>query len=645
MALSRRTGQRFQASIWPGFVDVMTALVLVLMFVLTIFMVVQFVLRETITGQETELDDLSVQIISLADALGLEQQRSSRLEGDVARLDSTLDQARDQASQRMALIASLTARTNEQTAELERQRAQVTSFEAQVASLLSQRDAARGEGAALSEQLAAVDAKRAKLLTDQEALQLALAKARDEIDVQVEAARLAAARKDALRALIADLRNRSAAKDVSLTDALARLDGEVMRSGDLEGRLATVQGQLSETEKMRLAELAAAQVLDKALMDVLAQLEGEAAQSADLQSRLSAAEGQFSDADKARLAEIAAAQALRERLAGVEAELSDEEAARLADAAAAEALRARLKNADAELTAMTLVLEEQRKRAEDTLTLLAAAEVAKGASELDAQAQLSAAEERAALLAVAQKSLSEQEAQTIEGQRKLALLNQQVAALRSQLGGLQSLLDASAAKDVQSNVQLQALGSQLNTALARVAAEEKRRRQLEEVERIRLQAEAKDLERYKSEFFGQLRDLLGNEEGVRIVGDRFVFSSEVLFQTGDVELLGEGRAQIARIAAILKRVSADIPPEIDWVIRVDGHTDNQPLSGFGRYRNNWELSQGRALSVVRYMSEGLGIAPNRLAANGFGEYQPINPADTPEARAQNRRIELKFTER
>jgi len=217
--------------------------------------------------------------------------------------------------------------------------------------------------------------------------------------------------------------------------------------------------------------------------------------------------------------------------------------------------------------------------------------------------------------------------------------------LRSQLGGLQSLLDDSAAKDAQSNVQLQALGSQLNTALARVAAEEKRRRQLEEAERIRLQAEAKDLERYKSDFFGQLRDLLGNEPGVRIVGDRFVFSSEVLFQTGDVELLGEGRAQIARIAKILKRVSADIPPEIDWVIRVDGHTDNQPLSGFGRYRNNWELSQGRALSVVRYMSEELGIAPNRLAANGFGEYQPINPADTPEAWAQNRRIELKFTER
>jgi len=599
MALSRRTGNRFQASIWPGFVDAMTALLLVLMFVLTIFMVVQFVLRETITGQESELDDLNLQIIGLADALGLSQQRAAGLEDDVVRLDSSLATARSEAETRLALIASLTAQSNAQSTELQQQRAAITGFEAQVASLLAERDAARGEGEALTQQLADADAVRSQLISDQEALQLALAKARDEIDVQVETARLAAARKEALQALIANLRSQATARDETLADVLARLDGETVRGADLEARLAIAEGQISEVEKARLAEVAAAEIL-------------------------------------------------RERLAGVEAALSEEEVARLADAAAAEMLRERLENADTELTAMTLALEEQRKRAEETLTLLAAAEAAKDASEQDAQdakVQLSAAEERAALLAVAQKALSEQEALTLDEQRKLALLNEQVAALRAQLGGLQLLLDDSAARDAQSDVQLQALGSQLNTALARVAAEEKRRRKLEEAERIRLEAETKDLARYKSEFFGQLRDLLGREEGVRIVGDRFVFSSEVLFQTGDAELSAEGRAQIARIAAILKRVSDDIPPEIDWVIRVDGHTDNQPLSGFGRYRDNWELSQGRALSVVRYMADGLGIPPNRLAANGFGEYQPINPADTPAAWAQNRRIELKFTER
>ncbi len=596
MALSRRNGQRFQASIWPGFVDAMTALLLVLMFVLTIFMVVQFVLRETITGQETELDDLSAQIISLADTLGLEQQRAAQLEDNVARLDSTLTDARSEAETQLALIASLTAQTNAQADELGQQRASISSFEAQVASLLVERDTARGKGDALTQKLTEADAERIKLISDQEALQLALAQVRGEIDVQVEAARLAAARRDALQALVADLRNQAVAQDETLADALARLDGETTHTSDLETRLARTEAELSETERVRLAQVAAAKVL-------------------------------------------------RARLQGAEAALSEEEVARLADAAAAQALRKRLKNADTELTAMTLALEEQRKRAEKTLTFLAAAEVARGMLERDAKGQLSDAEEQAALLATARMALSEQEAQTEDGQRKLALLNQQVAALRSQLGSLQTLLDDSAARDAQSDVQLQALGSQLNTALARVAAEEKRRRKLEEAERKRLEAKAQDLEGYRSEFFGQLRELLGTQEGVRIVGDRFVFSSEVLFRTGAVELLPEGKVQIAQIAAILRQVGDKIPPEINWVIRVDGHTDNQPLSGFGRYRDNWELSQARALSVVRYMSEELGIAPNRMAANGFGEYQPIDPADTPAARAQNRRIELKFTER
>lgn len=335
MALSRRTGQRFQASIWPGFVDAMTALLLVLMFVLTIFMVVQFVLRETITGQETELDDLSSQIIGLADALGLSQQRAAGLEDDVVRLDNSLAMARSEAETRLALIASLTAQSDAQGLELQQQRASITGFEAQVASLLAERDAARGEGEVLTQRLADADAVRGQLISDQEALQLALAKAREEIDVQVETARLAAARKDALQALIADLRSQATARDETLADVLVRLDGEATRGTDLETRLATAEGQISEAEKARLIEVASAEIL-------------------------------------------------RERLAGVEATLSEEEATRLADAAAAKALRERLKNADTELTAMTLALEEQRKRAAETLTLLAAADAAKGALEQDA---------------------------------------------------------------------------------------------------------------------------------------------------------------------------------------------------------------------------------------------------------------------
>ncbi|NCU21558.1 peptidoglycan-binding protein, partial [Candidatus Falkowbacteria bacterium] len=178
-----------------------------------------------------------------------------------------------------------------------------------------------------------------------------------------------------------------------------------------------------------------------------------------------------------------------------------------------------------------------------------------------------------------------------------------------------------------------------------VAAEQRKRADLEEAERKRLELETKDLARYRSEFFGRMSELLAGREGVQVVGDRFVFSSEVLFAPASADLAPEGRAQIARVAALLTELAGQIPPEIDWVIRVDGHTDSTPLSGTGLYADNWELSQARALSVVRYMTGSLGFPPARLAATGFGEYRPVTPENTPEARAQNRRIELKLTER
>ena len=540
MALSRRTGQRFQASIWPGFVDAMTGLLLVLMFVLTIFMVVQFVLRETISGQESELDALGSEVAALAQALGLEQRRSADLTTRLGELDATLGTAQDQIAQQEALILSLRGERDAGLAALDAAQTRITAFEAQVAALLSERDTALGT-------VATLEAEQGRLLSEQEALNLALAQARNEIDASTEAARLAAARREALEALIADLRSEA----------------------------DTLSGQVSE----------------------------------------------------------------------LQTQLSEEEAARLADAAAAEALRARLQNADTELTAMTLALEEQRARAEETLTLLAAAEAARE----DLQAQLGTtmteAERDAALLAQAQRRLAEAQETSTAAQKAQALLNQQVAALRNQLGQLQAILDDSKAREAAASIQVQSLGSDLNAALARAAAEERRRRQLEEAERQRLEAEAQDLQKYRSEFFGRLRDLLGTQPGVQVVGDRFVFASEVLFPPGSATLSDAGQGEVAKVAAILQIVADDIPDGIDWVIQVNGHTDNVPLSGQGEFADNWELSQARALSVVRFMSGSLGIPPNRLSANGFGEYNPVNTADTEEARAQNRRIELKFTEK
>jgi chemotaxis protein MotB len=418
--------------------------------------------------------------------------------------------------------------------------ARITAFEAQVALLLGERDAARGEAAALTASVAELEAAKAQLITEAEAMTLALAKAREEIDAGAEAARLAAARTEALEALLAELRAEGAA--------------------------------------------------DKAALEA------------------------------------------------AKVEISEAETARLADAAALEALRKRLEGADAELTAMTLALEAERKRAEETLTLLAAArtEAAQGAQ---------AADQKDAALAAAEAALLAEQEKVLAAAREMELLNQQIAALRSQLGSLQQVLDEAAAKDAEAQVQLEALGSQLNAALAQVAAEQKARADLEEAERLRLEAEKANLEKFRSEFFGQLSQLLAGREGVRVVGDRFVFSSEVLFQPGAADLAPEGRAQIAGVVQILDEIRGEIPQEIDWIIRVDGHTDNVPVSGTGDFADNWELSQARALSVVRFMQEELGFPPERLAATGFGEYRPVAEGSSAEARAQNRRIELKLTER
>jgi chemotaxis protein MotB len=750
MALSRRTGVRFQASIWPGFVDAMTGLLLVLMFVLTIFMVVQFVLRETISGQEVELNDLAGEVAALAQALGLEEQRSNQLDLRVNALNATLIEARGQAKVQANIIATLTSERDTQAQKLAEASNQITVFEAQVAGLLGQREESLGTIAELETEQTRLENEQTRLISEQEALNLALAANRTEIDAQSEAARLAASKREALEALIADLEAQGLKTEervialeqqlVMTAEALSAEEAakmvEAAAAKVLRNRLENADAELtamtlSLEAKRREAEetltlLAAARLaqgdLNSQLVALLSQVEDGNSQSQSLQSELLFARN---DADNLRaqlsLTGQSAAQ-LQVRLAAAGQEISDLQAQVSLGTETAADIQARLTAALAEkleakqsLNAATLNEEDVRKQLtaaggeiadlksqvslgtrtvaeiqarltaalaaklateqslnaatlneDDVRKQLTAALAAKLQSEQASRDLLSATEQQALLLENAQNTLSKERVTSAAAQRQTELLNQQVAALRTQLQELSGLLDLAEQRDQETQVQLQSLGSDLNTALARAVAEERRRRVLEEQERKRLEAETaeerrrrvleeqerkrleaetKDLAQYRSEFFGRLRDLLGNQEGVRIDGDRFVFSSEVLFPPGGAQLSPLGEVEITKIATILRGIADEIPPEIDWVIRVDGHTDNVPLSGSGEFAGNWELSQARALSVVKYMANVLAIPPSRLAANGFGQYQPINTADTPEARAQNRRIELKFTEK
>lgn len=932
MALSRRTGQRFQASIWPGFVDAMTGLLLVLMFVLTIFMVVQFVLRETITGQESELNTLSAEIAAIAEALGMERDKVQSLETELGTLSATLDDTQSEVAAQSQLIAQLTQQRDDTATQLAQASQRIASFEEQVASLLAAQTKS-------DQQITTLEAEKVELLSQQEQLNLALATARSEIDSAAEEARRKASEREALDAYIASLEAEKADNEsriaqqsedlVKLNDLLSEEEAARLVSSqvaqelrkqletataeltamtlvleeqrrkaeetlillaaaeqakaDLDGMLqdtllaleaanltvdtqnrkitelettgqkitaaydqseialaaALARQQALETQISKLqAALEIAQGSDQQKANLLRNLQDQLAQNQDevaslkqarqsaqslmekLQLQLSsalediarlnqdrlqksdqnlalqdqlaqtredlqlatdaAAAGQEKNAtleqnisalllglDQAE-ANLSRAEALSEQLGSqlqtAQGALRDEQAARAILISEAEALNQKLAQALVNLTAADadrnraasdieqlqdalrqqqqsssdaqrsleqelasavadkLALDKQRaetqaqlaealsalsradqaldsaaddvarlenqlavqQQAKDTRGSLEADLAAALAAKLDAEkdsqkiqeqlrealaaklaadklaeTRLDESVERQILLDRARRKLTEtsetldkRTQDLLKAEKQSALLNQQVSALRQQLGQLQSLLEVSEELDASNKVQLQNLGNRLNAALARAAAEQRKRLKLEEAARKKLEEErnslasqAEELAKYKSEFFGRLREVLAAEEGVRVVGDRFVFSSEVLFQPAQARLSGKGEDEITKVGRILQRVMSDIPDGIDWVIRVDGHTDNLPLSGTGRYRDNWELSQARALSVVKFMITELRIPAGRLAANGFGEFQPVNRANTVQARAQNRRIEIKLTER
>ena len=294
-----------------------------------------------------------------------------------------------------------------------------------------------------------------------------------------------------------------------------------------------------------------------------------------------------------------------------------------------EDLRGQIANLSTELQA-TVGLRDQLQQAliaMETRASTAEGNAAQLASDIEALNALRAdleAKVKEALADVANKDeqIITEKKLSDTARAQVALLNQQLRTLRDQIGQLSAALDASekTAKDQQ--VRITNLGSRLNAALA---------------------SRVQELTKFRSEFFGRLRDILGNQPGIRIVGDRFVFQSEVLFAVGSSDLNEEGAKQIGELAKTLVDIAKKIPTDIDWVLQVDGHTDKSPIAT-ARFPSNWELSTARATSVVRVLARE-GIPPQHLAAAGFGEFQPLEPGDDPSAYARNRRIELKLTQR
>lgn len=288
------------------------------------------------------------------------------------------------------------------------------------------------------------------------------------------------------------------------------------------------------------------------------------------------------------------AESAEEKAAGLETKLTDA-----------------LKTIEADKETIALKVQELAKLNDDIAALKAFRE------ELEKKvAGLAGKLEKSESAVIEERKISE------SARAQAALLNKQMATLREQLSRLEAALEASEKLAKKQSVRITSLGKRLNAALA---------------------SKVQELSRYRSEFFGRLREVLGQHRGIRIVGDRFVFQSEVLFASGSAEIGAEGRTQLAHLAKTLDDISKTIPDDIDWVLRVDGHTDKIPIST-SQYASNWELSSARAISVVKLLLEE-GIPPNRLVAAGFGQFQPIDPRQDEIALRRNRRIELKLTQR
>ncbi len=222
----------------------------------------------------------------------------------------------------------------------------------------------------------------------------------------------------------------------------------------------------------------------------------------------------------------------------------------------------------------------------------------------------------------AAQALDAQKDVTSRAIARIDILNQQIAALRKQLSAVETALDASETNAKDSQVKIADLGSRLNVALAQ---------------------KVQELARFRSDFFGRLREILGTRPGIRVVGDRFVFESQVLFDTGAAVIKPDGAGELDKLASAVIDLEREIPPEIPWIMRVDGHTDKRPIVS-PQFKSNWELSASRAIAVVQYLV-AKGVDPTRLVAAGFGEFQPIEPGDTDDTLSKNRRIELKLTEK
>jgi chemotaxis protein MotB len=601
MAATSRRSRTRDTNIWPGFVDALATLLMVIIFVLMIFIVAQFYLTQLLSGRDEALSRLQRQVSELSELLALERETSAELRVNVAQLSSELQASiaardtlstqlsqfanqRDQLEERLAASISTQATLRRRIVEIDSNR---KGLDARITQVLSERDALLAKLRAVEDEASLVKAERDELGAGMDDALNVLNVNRETIKVQLadleslrrDIAALNKARSD-LEAEVTELAAVRALLESQLRDALAtaeknQQDLEIQR----EARRLTSQELMAVLEKLELSK-----------KDLVASRKQKAVSERDLAEARRRLE--------ATLTEMASARQRSKELA---------EDNKTGKASIAE-LAALLGETRDQTKALTAKLSESERR-----TTLAQSVVKKRDIRL---------EELLSNYDLTREELSEEQRQSAQAKEQIALLNRQLLALRQQIASLQQALEASEVESAAQDVQILDLGKRLNKALA---------------------SKVQELARFRSEFFGRLREVLKNRQDIRIVGDRFVFQSEVLFESGSATVASAGDSELRRLARALNEIGPRIPENINWILQIEGHTDSIPIFN-EQFRNNWDLSAARAISVVQFLIQQ-GVPAERLSATGYGEFQPIDDARDEIGNRRNRRIELKLTQR
>jgi chemotaxis protein MotB len=601
MAATSRRSRTRDTNIWPGFVDALATLLMVIIFVLMVFIVAQFYLTQLLSGRDEALGRLQQQISELGDLLALERETGAELRLNVAQLSSELQSSiaardalsaqvgqlsnqRDRLEERLASEVSNQATLRQRIVEIETGR---ESLDARITQVLSEREA-------LLAKLRAVEANASLLQTE-----------RDELRAGMDdAAKVLEVNREAMKVQLADLE--SLRRDISaLSKARAELEGEVTELASvralLENQLRDVLANAEQTQRNLEIERESTRLSRQELDALAKKLELKQSQLQTEQERGDLTAREMSEAREllgSMLAKLAIARQEGQEL---------EQQGKIREASIAE------------LTALLGASRDQTK----LLTSKLAETARKTTLAQDALAERDIRlEELLSNYDLSKDQLTQEQKLSQAAQREVTLLNQQLLALRQQIASLQQVLEASEAETQAQNVQILDLGKRLNNALA---------------------SKVQELARFRSEFFGRLREVLKNRQDIRVVGDRFVFQSEVLFESASATIAIDGESELRRLAKALNEIAPKIPENIQWILQVEGHTDSIPIFN-EEFRSNWDLSAARAISVVQFLI-AQGVPAGRLSATGYGEFQPIDESSDEIGHRRNRRIEMKLTQR